>query len=279
MNTRRMVVALFFALCCSALFTWQLGKHLQHAAPAVHPAAVRDVVVAAKELHAGDPLDPASLTVVKWPASQQYPGLFTKSQELAGRIPLVSVSAGQPIVGNDLVSNDVAGNGNASIPQGMRAVSIHATDDSLTSTGLLTSGSDVDVLVSYRSDADASFVSSVILQDVRVLAIGQAGPPAPGNKPQLDNTITLLLTPQQTAQFTAASGLGKMTFALRNRTDHDVQTDLLHVGVDGYRSHPQMAAATTPSPRTPVARAPKTGFTVETLSGGKSTVQTFSGDQ
>ena len=235
--------------------------------------------MAAKELHAGDSLDPASLTVVKWPASQQFPGLFAKSQDLTGRIALVTVSTGEPIMNNDLLSNDPASNENASVPQGMRAVAIHATDDSLTNAGLLTSGSAVDVLVSYRSEADAAFVSSVVLQDVRVLAIGQAVSPVPGSKSSPDNTITLLLTPQQTAQFTAASGLGKITFALRNRADHDVQPDLLHVGVDGYKNHPQTTAATTPSPRALVARRAKTGFTIEMLSGGKSTVQTFSGDQ
>ena len=279
MNTRRLVVALLFALSCSALFTWLLSSHLQHPAPAIRPASVRDVVVASKNLHAGDPLDPASMTVVKWPNSQQYPGMFVKGHDLTGRIPLVSISAGEPIVSQDLLDPDSSSNGNASIPQGMRAVSIHATDDSLNSAGLLTSGRDVDVLVGYRSDADASFVSSTVLQDVRVLAVGQIGALASGSKIQPDNTITLLLTPQQAAQITAASGLGKLTFALRNRTDHQIQADLLHVGVGGSRGYPQKIAELTPSTRIPVARTAKTGFTIETLSGGKSTVQTFSGDQ
>ena len=279
MNTQRLVTALLFALSCSALFTWQISKHLQQPAPTVHVSVVRDVVVAAKDLHAGDPLSSASLTIVKWPMSQQIPGMFAKSRDLTGRFPLVPVSAGEPILSTDLATTDSISDVGASIPQGMRAVSIRAADDSLSSTGLLTSGSDIDVLVSYRSDADASFVSSTVLQDVRVLTIVQPGTPVSGSKLLPDSTITLLVTPESAARLTAASALGRLTFALRNRTDHDVNTGLSRVSVAGF-SNPSQTVSTVPrSARTAKEKTAKAAFTIETLSGGKSSLQTFPGDE
>lgn len=280
MNTQRLVTAFLLALLCSALFTWQISKHLQQPASTHHIAPVRDVVVAAKDLRAGDPLSRASLTVEKWPVSQQVPGVFANSQELTGKTTLVPVSAGEPIFGNDLASTDVVSDVGASIPLGMRAVSIRAVDDSLSSTGLLSIGSDIDVLVSYRSDTDASFVSSTVLQDVRVLAIGQAGTSASKGRLQSDDTITLLVTPESAARLTAASAVGKLTFALRNRTDHDINTGLARVSVAGSSGSPQATGPTMPRPtRRAKAGTAMVGFTVETLSGGKSTLQTFPGDQ
>lgn len=280
MNTQRLITALLLALLCSALFTWQISKHLQQPASTHHIAPVRDVVVAATDLRAGDPLSRASLTVEKWPVSQQIPGVFANSQELTGRTTLVPVSAGEPIFGNDLASIDVVSDVGTSIPLGMRAVSIRAVDDSLSSTGLLSIGSDIDVLVSYRSDTDASFVSSTVLQDVRVLAIGHSGMSASKGRLQSDDTVTLLVTPESAARLTAASAVGKLTFALRNRTDHDINTGLARVSVAGPSSSPQATGPTLPRPtRSSKAGTAMVGFTVETLSGGKSTLQTFPGDQ
>ena len=281
MNTKRLVTALCFALVCSALLTWQLSKHLSPAAAPVRTMASRTMVVAARSIPTGERLTASSLTVVNWPASQPFAGSFTNAQDLIGRALLVSVPAGDLILTHDLALPGSGTSVTSAVPIGMRAISVHVSDESAGISGLLTSGSHVDIFVSYRSDTEAAFVSSMVLQDIRVLTTAQKGTPGPETRPHADDSITLLVTPEEAARFTAGSSLGKLTFAVRNESDSALTSGLSRVSLsNGTTSRPTAplllpAARFAPSGK----RATKTGFTMETLSGGKATVQTFQGEQ
>lgn len=272
MNTQRLVAALCFALLGSTVFTWQLNRHLGR--PMVAAAMpVRTVVVAAKDLAAGEALTSASLSLVTLPNTQPLQGLFSKPQDVAGRVLVTPLSSGEPITLHALASVAATAGMASTIPNGMRVVSIPATD-SIGSSSLLAPGNHVDVFVSYHSDAEASVVSSLILQDVTVLASTQKGISAAEPRSSTPEMINLLVTAEDAARLTAASVLGKITFALRNGTDKTHNPGLTHVTLTTERALPT-APAPARSASQSTAEPRSKGFVVETLSGGKSSIQTF----
>ena len=285
MKPRRLLLALCFSLLCSGLVTVQLSRHLSPRTTRERPSATRQVVVAATKIHQGDVLSGASLRVVSVPASQAFTGAFQSTGELAGRTVQVTIGAGELVLAHDLAPVD-AGTGLAvAIPPGSRAVSVHFLETSGSSLALISPGSHVDLFVTYRSTADDTFVSSAVLQDVRVLAVGQSKDVSkdvtPEDKSRSDGSITLLLSPDQVARLMAASSLGKITVALRNGTDRTTIAGLLRIKSEGDAGG-QSKQPREESPRKRVSaskQAPATNYTVETLAGGKTTVQTFQGEK
>ena len=273
MNTQRLIAALCFALFCSGLFTWQLNRHMAHpAASAVMP--VRSVVVAARDLAAGEALTTASLSIVTLPAAQPLQGLISKPQDVAGRVLLAPVSSGEAITIHDLTNVGAAAGLAATIPNGMRMISLPATEQT-GSSSLLAPGNHVDIFVSYHSDAEASMVSSLILQDVAVVASSQRVSSGADSKPPVPDAINLLVTPEDAARITAANALGKLTFALRNGMDRTHDAGLTHVTLTAQRTASPSPERTSSRKAQSVAAPKSKGFVVETLSGGKSSAQTF----
>lgn len=281
MNGRRLLAALCFALLCSGLVTWQLSRHLGHTAVPVRSIPVRSIVIATKNMPAGEAIAVSSLATTTVNTSQPFVGVFSKPEELVGRVLLVPVTSGELVAAHDLAPVGATAGLAATIPDGMRLVSISAADQAVGNAGLVTPGDHIDVLVSYRSETQSAFVSSMILQDVPVLASEQKNANGTGDAKLFSaGTIELLVTPQDAARLTVASSLGKLTFALRNGTDRTLSPRLAQVTLTPLQNHAQTVSepvATTHQNASP-EHGPK-GFTVETLSGGKSSVQTFSEGQ
>jgi pilus assembly protein CpaB len=271
MNNQRLIAALCFAFLCSGLFTWQLNRHMGHAKTAT-AVPVRTVVVAAKDLAAGEALTIASLSTVTLPASQPLQGLFSKPQDVVGRVLLTPLSSGEMITLHGLASVDAPAGIASTIPNGMRVISVPTTDPS-GNAGLLTTGNHIDVFVSYHSDAGAAVVSSLVLQDITILGGAQKGSSGADPKPSPLDTINLLVTAEDAARLTAASALGKLTFALRNGADKSLNAGLSHVTLTA--EHTVVATPVRRSSQSITAPQSK-GFAVETIAGGKSSVQTFS---
>ncbi len=281
MNTRRLLIALLVALGCSALLTWQLSRHLPHAARSERPAAVRQVVVAAKTVPAGEPFVESSVSVIHMTGSQPIPGAFQSAAEVVARTAAVPINAGDLILAHDLSPMD-AGTGLAvAITPGMRAVTVRPPDEMAGGSGFILPGSYVDVLVTYRSGIDDAFISSLVLQAAKVLAVGQNREAGGEDKARSDGAITLLLTPEEAARFTSASALGKVTLALRNGTDRIRDIGPMHVSFTrGYEERRKLPVSEIPV-RRPESTKPSSApeFRVETLVGGKTTTQTFQGEQ
>ncbi|RXH58005.1 Flp pilus assembly protein RcpC/CpaB [Granulicella sibirica] len=189
------------------------------------------------------------------------------------------MSAGEPVVEHSLAGNEVDSVA-ASVPDGMRAVSIKMSDEAAGLSGLIAVGSYLDILVSYHSDTDATFVSSMVVQNVRVLFLGRKGTPAADNTHPSDETLTLLLTPNEAARLAVAGSQGKLTFVLRNQSDKSLSSYIPQLTLAPPGSSLGRAAGKSPAPSGKKSAGQSTGaFSVETLSGGKSTVQTFQAGQ
>ncbi len=272
MMARRLIPALLLALLTSGLFTLWLSKKIgSSSSRTLHPG-VR-VLAASQDIPAGAPLQPSALHLVDWPAAQPLSGSFQKPEEIAGRVLLFPLSAGEIVLEHQLAAAGAGTGLTMRIPEGMRAISLQS-DQVAGVAGFLLPGSFIDVLVTCRAVNTSDFVTSTVLQDARVLAAGQKFEPDPSGKATTTDVVTLLVTPQDAEKVTLASTLGKIHFVLRNGTDRTEVVDL----------EPQISLSAAPKlhdtgassqPRRKETVAAPARYIVQTISGGKSTEQSF----
>lgn len=272
MNPRRLIFALVVALAVSGLFTWWLSR--KFAKPTAAAPIRHQYVAAAMNLDAGEMLRPASLNLIDWPESSPLQGAFAKPDEVAGRVVMYPLSAGQPILERQLSAPGSASGLTVKIPEGMRAISLKS-DDVVGVAGFLLPGTYVDVLVTYHTVATSDPITATILQDVQVLAAGQKFQPDPEGKASSVDVVTLLVKPDDAERVVLASSQGIVHFVLRNGTDRDVpkQTAVQLSQLDG--GAPPRPPAAAPSTR-PVRSGPVAdSYVVETVNGSKQSVESF----
>ena len=91
----------------------------------------KNLVVANKPLRAGTVLVASDLKAIPWPATTLPKGTFGTVAELAGKTLFDGLSEEEPVLAAKILSAN--GEGNAGVPAGMRAVSVHVSD----STGMV----------------------------------------------------------------------------------------------------------------------------------------------
>lgn len=198
------------------------------------PPAVKtaDVLVAASDIGMGQGLKTEDLRWQAWPADGVPSGFITRSDspngvdELTGSIARQSFLSGEPIRREKLIKADGSGFMSAILPPGMRAVAISIDTRGATSAGGFILPNDrVDVLRTYR-DEEASrsggvdvHLTETILNNIRVLAIGQTIQERNGEKVVTGETATLELTPAQAEAVTLAQKVGQLSLVLRSLAD------------------------------------------------------------
>jgi pilus assembly protein CpaB len=269
MKAKRLLLALFFALLVSGLFTFWLSRRL---ARVVHADAPKKqlYVASGKPLDAGEQLKPGNLQLVAWPAATPLNGGFSKIEDVAGRIVLYPLPQGEPILERQLATAGAGAGLTAKIPTGMRAISVRS-DDVVGVAGFLLPGTHVDVLMTYHSVTVPEPQTLTVLQDVVVLAAGQQIQPQADGKPISVSVVTLLLKPEDAEKLVLATSLGGIYFVLRNGAD-EAQAPSPPIGLT------QLAgAAPKPGAVAPINKAQQTTpkpYTVETILGDK---QVFNG--
>ena len=115
------------------------------------------------------------------------------------------------------------------VPDGLRGVTIKV-DDAVRESGFVHPNSRVDVVVSVkRKKSSGGRIAKVVLQNIPVLAAGQAVE-MKGNKPVSVTTVTLALTPEQAERLSLAKTEGRLMLATRNLSDDQiVQTSGVNV--------------------------------------------------
>ena len=140
----------------------------------------------------------------------------------------------------------------------------------------------VDVLVTGNT-TNGDSVTRTILQDLRVLAVGQKSEPDREGKPQTYTVVTLLVNPEEAEKVTMASTEGKIHLALRNTID----TKEVNPPVVSRASLFAGAAPVQPqaAPRkvrrevaSPAPKAPEP-FVIDVIRGDKKETQSFAGQQ
>ncbi|MFC4275026.1 Flp pilus assembly protein CpaB [Achromobacter aloeverae] len=189
-------------------------------ATAVHP-----VVVAARAIEAGAPIDPASLAVAQWPVAPA--GAFDAPAKLANAVSRVTILPGEPVTQFQLARGLAT-----YLKPGERAVAI-AVDEIIGAGNRIRPGDTVDVFITLERGQEVGGTQARLLQSrVRVLAYGSRsldGPDAEekaaaqrnGPAPAPRNAM-LAVPVAQVNELLLAARAGRLQLALRAPDDADV---------------------------------------------------------
>ena len=221
MNRNRMLIGLTVAVVVG-LFLSTYVYHAFKNASAVKPFIAQHIVVAAIPLQLGTRVDANNLRLIPWPSDEPVSGMFTRIEDCANRALITPVAENEPILESKLASTQSGAGLPATIPEGMRALSV-AVNEVVGVAGFVIPGTMVDVLVTGNvagsGRGSSENVTRTILENVKVLAAGQKIEQDREGKPQTVPVITLLVTPDDAARLTMASTEGKIQLALRNTVD------------------------------------------------------------
>jgi pilus assembly protein CpaB len=276
MNRNRLMIGLLFAIVLAfflSAFIYREFKQVSAAPPVVQ---MQRIVVAAVPLQLGTRLDSTQLRTIPWPAGQPVVGMFTRVENCAHRALITSVAENEPILESKLAPLEAGAGLSATIPEGMRAVSV-AVNDVVGVAGFVGPGTMVDVLVTgaiVGSNQQAGGnVTRTILENVRVLAAGQKVQQDRDGKPQTVPVITLLVTPEDASKLTMASTEGKIQLALRNTIDTKTLNPPAVLQATLFApAAPAVERRVTPAQRPPAPPAP---YTVEVITGAKHELKEF----
>jgi pilus assembly protein CpaB len=218
MRQPRIIKAFALSLVISGGCTWMLGRRFNEHAAAQSPIPDAMYAAPARSLKAGEILKSDSVELIPWPASRPLRSAFYKTSDVVGRSVLYPLERGEPILARDLEALGAGAGLAAKIPDGMRAIALRS-DEIVGVAGFLNPGSCVDVLVTYTSSLSPDPITATVLQDVRVLAVGQRAQPDPEGKPATVTVVTLLLTPEEAERAVLASTHGSVHLLLRNSAD------------------------------------------------------------
>ena len=221
MNRNRLIIGLLAAVAIAAVlsvFVYRQFKQMASAAP--KPVVMQQIVVASAPLKLGTRVGADNLKLIPWPTSAPVAGMFTRIEDCTNRAVITSVAVNEPIIESKLAPAEAGAGLPATIPEGMRALSV-AVNDVIGVAGFVIPGTMVDVLVTGRipNGNNQGNVTRTILEDVRVLAAGQKVEQDREGKPQTVPVITLLVTPAEASRLAMASTQGKIQLALRNTID------------------------------------------------------------
>jgi pilus assembly protein CpaB len=266
---RRLLIALFVALVISTAAVLILYKKIGSSAPAVQ-APIQYVAVA-HVVNPGDILKREDLKLIDWPRNNPLAGSFVKIDDVVGRVVLYPLAPDQPVLDQQLAAAGAGLGVTGRIPTGMRAIALRS-DEVIGVAGFLMPATHVDVLVTYRPQTNQDPITSTVLQDAEVLAVGHELQPDPAGKPANVDVVTLLLTPEDAEKAVLASAQGTIHFVLRNGRDNAAAVTV-PVNLEQLSSLPSTKhGVAVPAHRAPPRPKP---WIVETLMGGKKTTDSF----
>ena len=204
---RRGLLLLCVALACGGLAAAQVAERERSVEARVGPLV--PVVVAARDLDAGDRLRTEALALKRVPARFVPPDALGSAAQLAGARTAVPVSSGGYITAA-LLDAGGDGGGDAGLASGERTVEIGVSGGG--STAALAPGSRVDVLVSTEAGAGGGR-SFVALAGVELVALrpdpggGYSDPEGEAAAPSA--LATLRVTLRQAVYLTAADNFSR----------------------------------------------------------------------
>ncbi len=280
MNRRRLLIGLAAAVVLAVLASTFVYKQIRQT-PVVKQQQVpaTKIVVAATPLPLGTRLNANDVRLLPWPGNEPVPGMFTRVQDVVGRALITNVVQNEPILQTKLAPREAGAGLPATIPEGMRAVSV-AVNEVIGVAGFVQAGTMVDVIAvgSPGGQSGSQTLAKTVLENVKVLAAGQQVTENAQGKPRTVPVVTLLVTPEQADKLTLAATQARIQLALRNTIDTKIvhppavlQSELLSpTGAVAPRRGPIRRGR----PRRVVPRRPAP-YVVEVISGTKRETKTF----
>jgi pilus assembly protein CpaB len=277
MNRNRLLLIGFVALALGAFVSLVVYRNLQSRTSSKTPPG-EEVVVAADDLQVGARIDDKDIRLVHFPSGELPAGCFHSKTKLVGRGVVLPIAKGEFVLPNKLAGENAGSGLPALIPPGMRAVSVRVNDTTSVS-GFVQPGTRVDVLLTGNPQGSNEQQTTIVLENVSVIATGQKLERNSAGEAQSFPVVTLLLSPDDAERLTLASSQGHIQLALRNPLDTK-QEDVAAV-----RSSSLYKNSSEPTPAAPrskakhvAAQAPPpvpTTYTVEVYKGDKKEEDKF----
>jgi pilus assembly protein CpaB len=216
-NRRKLLIVIgvgfVAASVCTFLFYRMVSGRLDTGEAVVEE---RTIIVAARELPRGTRLEAEDLKAESYSGGELPQGMFADPVALAGRVLSKGVKADQAIH-NDVLAANLADWLAASIPEGMRGVTVHVGEFAGV-TAHLQVGDRVDVMVAdgNRSPGNADLRMKTLLQNVEVVDTGRVASAAGRNPVPV---VTLLVDARDSQDLGLADQSGAIRLALRNPLD------------------------------------------------------------
>jgi pilus assembly protein CpaB len=297
---RRTLIAIGIAVVLGLVAVYLANIYLIGAQNQARLQGTTPVVVASVPLDYGAELTREKLRVVNYPNTSIPADSFHSLNQILPpgqkRVVLTAIQPNEAILAPKISMPGQGASIAALLPAGMRATSVRINDVSGVA-GFIQPNDSVDVLITRSVAGRDTQVTDVLLQNVRVLAIGQDAKGADG-KPQLAKTATLLVDQVGAQKLALAQQAGDISLVLRKPGEQDnpvVETvsmnDLRYSMYGGVHYPPQaavgsLAPAPAPKPvvrrvvRAPAPRVAKpqpSGTNVEIYRGLKSDSYTVGG--
>jgi pilus assembly protein CpaB len=234
MNTRRLVVFLLAAgaagvVALMARNLYNGGTKQAEAKVAPAPVEIAEVLVASQRLEPGQRITASQVHWQQWPVTRVDSSFIQKSAGLTpsavveGSVVRAPIVEGEPVTYTKIIKSEGAGFMAATLAPGMRAVSIPVSVAS-TAGGFIQPNDRVDLMLTVViGDNPKRGLASIVVGNVRVLAIDQASENKNQKAVSDVKTVTLELTPDQARATTLSQALGTLSLALRSLGD-DVKT-------------------------------------------------------
>ncbi len=280
------VAILAFAIAVVAsvsLYNYLKGQEERVKIAMEEAVATDKVVVAAREIPIGTPIEPALVRTAEWPRTSMPEGAFRSTQEVQGRVAIQTIGKGDPITERKLRPKEgPPGIMTYKIPEGHRAMTV-AVDQVSGVAGFITPGSMVDVILTSQPPGYKQKISKIIFQNVPVLATGQIIEQRE-DKAVIVPTVTLDVTPEDAEKLTMATSTGSLRLLLRRTGDTElastVGATITKVYFEAEKGKPKKKRVVRRRPSVKravkVARRPvMETVSVEVWRNGKKTIETF----
>ncbi len=247
MSPRQIIVLVVAAIAAIGALLVIRGIGAKNASQAASHAAApaiagQQVLVAAHDVPQGAALAPSDLAVALFPTASvsntfvridQQPSAQT---QFVGAVTRRAFAQGEPITVNSIVMPDGHGFMAAQLPPGFRAISVEVQQKDAAG-GFIQPNDHVDVIATtHQNGAGGQEVhSAIVLQDVRVLAMGDStSPQASGDHPTTNDAhiAVLELSADDARTLALAHGMGDISLALRGVQAETVGLHTTHAGRD-----------------------------------------------
>jgi pilus assembly protein CpaB len=219
----RAIVFMILALAAGSSAAMLITRYLSLRSAQAAELPLAKVAVAARDLPLATTLAPEMVAFVSWPRETLPQGYFSPEQKADGRVTGRALIKGEPILETALAAKDAGLGMAAVIPSNMRAMTVQVNEASGVA-GFIHPGDLVDVIATMQTPVNGhaggtqEFRAKVVLQNVKVLAIGQ-DMVTQNAKPVKVPVVTLLVEPEQSERLALASTQGKVQLTLRSQAD------------------------------------------------------------
>jgi pilus assembly protein CpaB len=204
------------------LYKWLQKQRGVEKVVSVQETRAVPVVVTNVALSRGTKISPETLATKPYFEESLPAGYHSDPAELAGRILVTPLVAGEPVLESRMAPTTLKQGGiPAVLKPGTRAVAVQG-NKVLGVAGFIQPGNRVDVLLTVKNPDTGKEFTKTILDNMLVLASGTQMVESSDGKTSPVDVYTLEVTPDQGERLTLAANEGRLQFALRGAVDDEV---------------------------------------------------------